>query len=160
MLTFFSQLIRGATGPDDLWALQDHDPAPIFHKGNVVMIGDAAHATFPFIGNGAAQAIEDAAVFHALFPYLTAKSQIPAAFAAYNEIRRPRALRVVELSRKAGLMYNYEFGNFWKEDDGIEALQRKWKEIASFTNDADLATQNKMAIKAFQDMTPKETNGI
>jgi salicylate hydroxylase len=145
---------------DEVWAIQDHDAAPYFNKGNVVTIGDAAHATFPFIGNGAAQAIEDGAVLHALFAHVKDKSQLSAAFAAFDEIRRPRALRVVDLSRKAGLIYSYEFDGFWKEADGIEALKEEWMKIASFTNDADLATQNEMAIAAFHRLTAEGTNGV
>ena len=36
-------------------------PAP-WHRGRVLLIGDAAHATSPHVGQGAAQAIEDAVV--------------------------------------------------------------------------------------------------
>ena len=121
-------------------------------------MGDAAHATTPFIGNGAAQAIEDAAVLHALFAHVTDQSQLQAAFAAFDEVRRPRALRVVELSRQAGEIYAYNFAGFWDEDEGLDALREKWKKIASFTNDVDLVTQNRMAIEAFQKMMA-EDNG-
>jgi 2-polyprenyl-6-methoxyphenol hydroxylase-like FAD-dependent oxidoreductase len=38
------------------------DPLPAWSKGGVVLLGDAAHATTPGIGQGAAQAIEDAVV--------------------------------------------------------------------------------------------------
>ncbi|KAJ9608624.1 hypothetical protein H2200_006395 [Cladophialophora chaetospira] len=153
------ELIRSAYNQDQVWAIYDHDHAPFFDKGNVVMIGDAAHATLPFIGNGAAQAIEDGAVLHALFAHVTRKSQISAAFATFDETRRPRALRVVDLSRKAGLIYLYEFDGFWKEEDGVEALKENWKKIGSFTNDVDLATQNKLAVSAFKRIISKEING-
>lgn len=58
------ELIREGPGDFVTWTLQDHDPAPIYHRNNVVMVGDAAHATMPFIGNGAAQALEDSAVLY------------------------------------------------------------------------------------------------
>ena len=41
-------------------ALFDHDPVPNWHRNNVLMIGDAAHAALPTSGQGAAQALEDA----------------------------------------------------------------------------------------------------
>lgn len=41
-------------------ALYDHDPVPCWHRDNVMMIGDAAHAALPTSGQGAAQALEDA----------------------------------------------------------------------------------------------------
>ena len=121
----------------------------------MVMIGDAAHATFPFIGNGAAQAIEDAAVLQALFRHVTDKSQISAAFAAFDKVRRPRANRVVELSRMAGGVYTYHLDGVWNEDEGLGAFKEKWKTIGSFTNDADLTTQNQTAVDAFVNATGK-----
>ncbi|KIW35666.1 uncharacterized protein PV07_02351 [Cladophialophora immunda] len=154
-----AELILKAYEPDELWAMHDHDAAPYFNKGRVVMMGDAAHATFPFIGNGAAQAIEDGAVLHALFAHVKDKSEIPVVFAAFDEVRRPRASRVVEMARKAGLMYTYDFGGFWEDSEGIEALQDRWKKIASFTNDVDLETQNQMAISVFQRKTRQRVNG-
>ena len=41
-------------------------PAP-WHRGRVLLIGDAAHATTPHLGQGAAQAVEDAVVLGELF---------------------------------------------------------------------------------------------
>lgn len=40
--------------------VHDHDPVPTWHRDNVVMIGDAAHASLPTSGQGACQALEDA----------------------------------------------------------------------------------------------------
>jgi salicylate hydroxylase len=141
--------VKNSHRPDEVWELHDHDPAPVFYKRNVLMIGDAAHATLPFIGNGAAQAFEDVAVLSALFARVTECAQILSAFAAFDEVRRPRALAVAELSRKAGKLYFYDFEGFWKEEEGIEALKEKWRNMAAFTNDVDLATQNRLAIQAF-----------
>ena len=40
--------------------VHDIDPLPFWHQGNVLMIGDAAHASLPTSGQGACQALEDA----------------------------------------------------------------------------------------------------
>jgi 2-polyprenyl-6-methoxyphenol hydroxylase-like FAD-dependent oxidoreductase len=40
--------------------VHDIDPLPYWHQGNVLMIGDAAHASLPTSGQGACQALEDA----------------------------------------------------------------------------------------------------
>ena len=144
------QMVLGQSKPEDIYPLYDHDEAPLFNKGNVVMVGDAAHATFPFIGNGAAQAIEDGAVLHALFAHVKDKSQIPAAFTAFDEARRPRALRIVEVSREIGRIYTYDFREAWKEEDDIDSLQAHCRKLAAFTNEADLISQNNYAVSAFQ----------
>lgn len=40
--------------------LYDHEPVDVWHKHNVMMLGDAAHAALPTSGQGSAQALEDA----------------------------------------------------------------------------------------------------
>ena len=144
------RLIRPDYDQSNTWVLQDQDAAPFYHKGRVVMIGDAAHATLPFIGNGAAQAIEDAAVLHALFAELKHKDQFPDLLAGFDHTRRPRATKVAQLSRDAGRLYNFDFGDAWREADGIDKLKEHFRRIASLTNDADLAVQNQQAIDAFR----------
>jgi salicylate hydroxylase len=79
------------------WALLDRDPLPAWTSRRVALLGDAAHPMLPFFGQGAAQAIEDAAV---LAGCLAAGPADPAlALRRYEEIRRPRATRLQELSR-------------------------------------------------------------
>jgi 2-polyprenyl-6-methoxyphenol hydroxylase-like FAD-dependent oxidoreductase len=74
------------------------DPLPAWSKGRVVLLGDAAHATTPGIGQGAAQAIEDAVV---LARCLAERQAVPEALADYEARRRPRATRVLKMSRRA-----------------------------------------------------------
>jgi 2-polyprenyl-6-methoxyphenol hydroxylase-like FAD-dependent oxidoreductase len=62
-----------------------------------VLLGDAAHATTPGIGQGAAQAIEDAVV---LVDSLARHTTLAAALADYEAIRRPRTKMVLKLSRR------------------------------------------------------------
>ena len=66
------------------------------------MLGDAAHATTPFQGQGAGQAIEDALVIKTVLSKVQNLKQIPNALMAYNQTRRPRGQRIVETSREYG----------------------------------------------------------
>ncbi|CAF9908488.1 MAG: hypothetical protein HETSPECPRED_008093 [Heterodermia speciosa] len=84
------------------WAFWDTAPASTYTRGRVAMLGDAAHATTPFQGQGAGQAIEDAAVIMTVLSKVQDLKQIPNALMAYNQIRRPRAQQVVETSREYG----------------------------------------------------------
>ncbi|MFJ3983456.1 FAD-dependent monooxygenase [Streptomyces fungicidicus] len=67
-----------------------------WHVGRVALAGDAAHASAPQLAQGAAMAVEDAVV---LAGSLDAHDGVPAALAAWEERRRPRALWVQALSR-------------------------------------------------------------
>ncbi|MFE6050723.1 FAD-dependent monooxygenase [Kitasatospora sp. NPDC056446] len=67
-----------------------------WHVGRIVLAGDAAHASTPHLAQGAAMAVEDALV---LAQSLDAADSVPAALAAWEERRRPRAMWVQGLSR-------------------------------------------------------------
>ncbi|WAL75149.1 FAD-dependent monooxygenase [Kitasatospora sp. YST-16] len=67
-----------------------------WHVGRVVLAGDAAHASTPHLAQGAAMAVEDALV---LAQELDAAADVPAALAAWEARRRPRAMFVQSLSR-------------------------------------------------------------
>ncbi|KAK5124267.1 hypothetical protein LTR85_001970 [Meristemomyces frigidus] len=129
------------------WEGADHDHAPTYFRGRVAMMGDAAHASMPFAGNGAAQALEDAAVLDYLFSRVTSPAQVDAAFSAYDTTRRPRSQEVVDLARKFGRVYAYA-------EDGMHEDPTKMKQFfagaAAFTNNADLQKQNDDAMKLYE----------
>ena len=70
-------------------------PAP-WHRGRVVLIGDAAHACPPTLAQGAAQALEDAAVLTELL--LSSAALDDGLWAAFTARRFDRAKTVVEAS--------------------------------------------------------------
>jgi 2-polyprenyl-6-methoxyphenol hydroxylase-like FAD-dependent oxidoreductase len=74
------------------------EPLPRWSEGRVVLVGDAAHATTPGVGQGAAQAIEDAVV---LADRLAPGADLATALGEYEAIRRPRVEAVLKLSRRA-----------------------------------------------------------
>ncbi len=78
------------------WALFDRDPLPRWTNGPITVTGDAAHPMFPFLGQGAAQAIEDGAVLASCLA--EGRSDPPAALRRYEALRKPRATRVQVLS--------------------------------------------------------------
>ncbi|MEV4107837.1 NAD(P)/FAD-dependent oxidoreductase [Nonomuraea sp. NPDC049695] len=76
--------------------IYDLPPVPVWHRGRVLLIGDAAHATSPSSGQGASLAIEDAVV---LARCLRDSGSHTKAFERFEAERRPRAERVVAYSR-------------------------------------------------------------
>lgn len=75
-----------------LWGLFRHPVAPLWHRGPVALLGDAAHPTLPFLAQGANMALEDAWV---LADCLSNFDGIDAALTAYQAARRDRCERVV-----------------------------------------------------------------
>jgi salicylate hydroxylase len=89
-----------AAGVPGRWALLDRQPLRRWSRGPVSLLGDAAHPMFPFYGQGAAQAIEDAA---ALARCLARESEDPiAALRRYEAARIPRTTRLQEVSHARG----------------------------------------------------------
>lgn len=85
----------------------DLKPIDKWQKGNVCLIGDAAHATTPNLGQGDCQAIEDAYVLGKLLDNGIA---IGDAFKKYEDIRRKKAHTIVNTSWSIGKMAHIENG--------------------------------------------------
>ncbi|MFZ4928094.1 FAD-dependent monooxygenase [Chryseobacterium sp. Mn2064] len=79
--------------------IADLKPIDCWQREQVCLVGDAAHATTPNLGQGACQAIEDAYVLGKL---LSKEQNIQTAFQQYEAIRKPKALQVVNSSRIVG----------------------------------------------------------
>lgn len=80
----------------DIWAL---DPIARWSQGPYVLLGDAAHAMTPNLGQGGAQAIEDA---FSLARCLKEHTPVAEAYAAYERERGPRARRIAKLAGDLG----------------------------------------------------------
>lgn len=68
-----------------------------YAKDGVVLVGDAAHAMLPTLGQGASAALEDAATLGVL----ARRDDIDAALVAYDLARRPRTQRLQRMSYRA-----------------------------------------------------------
>ncbi len=89
--------IIGAAETCFIWALFDREPLPRWSMGRTTLLGDACHPMYPFMGQGAAQAIEDGA---ALAACLAAGRDDPAlALRRYEQRRIPRVSRLQAMSR-------------------------------------------------------------
>ena len=84
-----------------LWNdILDIRPLPHFAKGRVLLLGDAAHATTPNLGQGAGMAVEDAAVLARCLR--ATPTDLPAAFRRFDQLRRARTARIIQTSRQLG----------------------------------------------------------
>ena len=85
------------------WHLYDRPPAATWAKGRVALLGDAAHPMLPYLAQGAAMAIEDAAV---LAQQVALHSDWRSALQRYEQLRRPRCERVVATARRNGQIFH------------------------------------------------------
>jgi 2-polyprenyl-6-methoxyphenol hydroxylase-like FAD-dependent oxidoreductase len=85
------------------WPGADLAALPHWSKGRLALLGDAAHATLPFLAQGAVMALEDAVV---LSREVSRPQPIFDAFSAYEGQRRPRTAKVQEQSRRMGRIYH------------------------------------------------------
>jgi salicylate hydroxylase len=93
------------------WALYDLPPLPSWSDGPVTLLGDAAHPMLPFLAQGAAMAIEDAAV---LVDNMAHQPDDPAsAMRRYERSRRRRTARVQRAARSNGRIYHLASGEAW-----------------------------------------------
>lgn len=85
------------------WALNNRVPSQVWSRGRCTMLGDAVHATLPYMAQGAAMAIEDAAV---LARALALQGPLEDHLRRYERHRAPRTARVVHESTEMGELYH------------------------------------------------------
>lgn len=86
-----------------VWSLADRPSPRPMARGRIALLGDAAHPVLPFLAQGAALAIEDAAV---LAHFLGRTPEVPAALEAYSQARETRVRRVQRAARSNGRTYH------------------------------------------------------
>lgn len=107
--------LLAATAPE---AVMRHDisdltrPLPSFVHGRLVLLGDAAHAMTPNLGQGGGQSLEDAATLTLLLrdisdigdigPLPRDGARLDAALAEYDRLRRPRTQAITKQARQLG----------------------------------------------------------
>ncbi|KAF2656265.1 FAD/NAD(P)-binding domain-containing protein [Lophiostoma macrostomum CBS 122681] len=124
--------------------------APTYAKGHACIMGDAAHCMTPWQGSGAGMAIEDAMILETLLREVTDPAEIPAAFRAYDEVRRPRTQRVVHSSYGTGLILSGRGSDTRLDKDKIsQALPPRWGFIYEF----DMKEHKRDALTAFEGLS-------
>jgi salicylate hydroxylase len=92
-----------------IWALFDREPLPRWSVGRVTLLGDACHPMYPFMGQGAAMAIEDGACLAAC---LAAAGDADSAerLRDYERIRLPRVMLLQAMSRANKIRFHMPDG--------------------------------------------------
>jgi salicylate hydroxylase len=101
--------IIGAADTCFVWALFDREPLPRWSFGRITLLGDACHPMYPFMAQGAAQAIEDGAVLTACLA--AGGADDPAEILRrYERLRLPRVSRLQDMSRANKIRFHLPDG--------------------------------------------------
>ncbi|KAF2466523.1 FAD/NAD(P)-binding domain-containing protein [Lindgomyces ingoldianus] len=137
--------IVSAMQKPDIWALFNHPPAPTYFKDRVCLLGDAAHATTPHQGAGAGMCIEDAYILSNLMKEASVVEDLHKVFEAYDQVRRPRTQRLVETSKEAGMLYDFEL-----EGDDLDKVEANMLERMRWIWDVDLPGELEKAVRVYR----------
>jgi salicylate hydroxylase len=111
------------------WKLRVHEPLPTWVHEQTALVGDACHPTLPHLAQGAAQAIEDGAVLGVVLSKMpdTSPEAIHKALKVYEEVRRDRAYKLVELAAASGRALHLGDGKAKEERDQQFAALKEGK---------------------------------
>lgn len=109
------------------WGLFDREPLARWTDGRLALLGDAAHAMLPHLGQGANQSIEDGVGLAAILA-ASGRADVPTALAAYESLRRPRVVSVQLGARVNGRRYDSQYDDLDRRDTEISdaAAMRAW----------------------------------
>jgi salicylate hydroxylase len=85
------------------WPPLAHASDPEWHAQSALLIGDAAHASLPYLAQGAAMALEDACV---LSQQLADGTDVSMAFATFTRLRYPRTMKLQHAAERSGQIYH------------------------------------------------------
>ena len=97
--------------------IYDREPIDTWSSGPVTLVGDAAHATTPTLGQGGCMAIEDAVVLGRAIAWEL--EDVPAALRRYEKERKERANGIVRQAWRHGLLYH-----------GVDPFRRAFRDFA------------------------------
>ena len=95
------------------WALYDRLPAAHWGIGSVTLLGDACHPMLPFMAQGAATSIEDAAV---LARCLGGGQPVASSLRRYEALRRPRTTFIQRQARRNAKLFHLSGSAAWLRD--------------------------------------------
>lgn len=101
------------------WALFDRAPMSQWGQGRITLLGDACHPTLPFMAQGAAMAIEDAAVLAGCLAHNGAAQTLEARLQKYEALRRPRTAGIQSGSRRNAEVFHLSGVKAWLRNRAV-----------------------------------------
>ncbi|KAL8733310.1 MAG: hypothetical protein Q9166_002134 [cf. Caloplaca sp. 2 TL-2023] len=113
------QALLGLAQEANKWRLLNSKEMDTWVKGKFALLGDACHATLPYLAQGAALAIEDGAVLGHLFSHLSHDSQLPSLLHTYESLRKSRTTTIVNGSTALRDIFHMPDGPEQRERDRV-----------------------------------------
>lgn len=125
------------------WGIFDleDNPPPTYANGRVCLVGDAAHASTPYLGVGACTGVEDALVICTLLESVQQKALggaalrdgLTEALQTYSNVRLDRGRWIHHNSREMGLMYHWRFGPTGRDPQRMKRkLEENWSTVVKY----------------------------
>jgi 2-polyprenyl-6-methoxyphenol hydroxylase-like FAD-dependent oxidoreductase len=112
------------------WALYDREPLPVWTRGRLTLLGDAAHPMLPHLGQGANQSIEDGMALATILAKAE-RANVSPALHAYERLRRERVAAVQRGARENGLRLDSHYADLGVRDAEIRAHAEFRKKLYS-----------------------------
>jgi salicylate hydroxylase len=112
------------------WALYDREPLPVWTRGRLTLLGDAAHPMLPHLGQGANQSIEDGMALATILAK-TDRAKVSPALHAYERLRRERVAAVQRGARENGMRLDSHYADLGVRDAEIRAHAEFRKKLYS-----------------------------
>lgn len=106
------QMVLNACPDCHKWAILEREPLPTWSDRRVALLGDSCHPMTPYMAQGAATSIEDAAVLARCLADVEG-DDIPGAFRRYEANRKPRTSRIQAISSANTWMSGGDYDTSW-----------------------------------------------
>ncbi|MDI1492041.1 MAG: hypothetical protein OHK93_003252 [Ramalina farinacea] len=134
------------------WGIYDLEanPPPTYAEGRACLVGDAAHASTPYLGVGACTGVEDALVICTLLESVQQKALsgealkegLQDALQTYNAARLDRGRWIHHHSRQMGQMYHWRYGPTGRDPERMKKkLEENWSAVVNYDIFAELSPE-------------------
>lgn len=125
------------------WGIFDleQNPPPTYARGRACLVGDAAHASTPYLGVGACTGVEDALVVCTLLESVQQKAlggdalieALGEALQTYSGARLERGRWIHHHSRQMGQMYHWRYGPTGRDPERMKRkLEENWATVVNY----------------------------
>ncbi|KID96265.1 Aromatic-ring hydroxylase-like protein, partial [Metarhizium majus ARSEF 297] len=148
------QLFKGWSPPlADIWKLYpekmvkwgifdlEQNPPPTYARGRACLVGDAAHASTPYLGVGACTGVEDALVICTLLESVRQRAlggdalreALTDALQTYSRARLDRGRWIHHHSRDMGQLYHWRYGPTGRDPERMKRkLEENWTAVVAY----------------------------